>query len=52
LADKWLEDKGDDIAPDDDKKSEENNRFGLEMILEPKSPVNNHEKLFMDCDTP
>ena len=44
MADKWAEDKGDDIAPDDDKKSDENNRFGLEMILELMSPVNNHEQ--------
>jgi hypothetical protein len=44
LADKWADDNGDDIALDDDKKSEENNRFGLEMILEPMGPVNNHEQ--------
>jgi hypothetical protein len=34
LAGKWAEDKGDDIAPpDDDKKSDENNKFCEEMIF-------------------
>jgi hypothetical protein len=44
LAGKWAGDKGDDIAPDDDKKSEENNKFREEMIFEPMGPVNNHEQ--------
>jgi hypothetical protein len=44
LAGRWEGDKGDDIAPDDDKKSEENNKFREEMIFEPMGPVNNHEQ--------
>ncbi|MZG53704.1 MAG: DUF1794 domain-containing protein [Nitrospinae bacterium] len=44
LAGTWEGDKGDDIAPDDDKKSEENNKFREQMILEPMGPVRNHEQ--------
>ena len=45
LAGKWAGDKGDDIAPDDDKKSDENNKFREEMIFEPMGPVNNQEQI-------
>lgn len=44
LAGTWKGDKGDDIAPDDDRMEIENNKFREQIIFEPMGPVNNHEQ--------
>jgi hypothetical protein len=44
LAGIWEGDKGDDIAPDDDRVSKENNLFRERITLEPIGEVNNHEQ--------
>jgi hypothetical protein len=43
LAGIWEGDKGDDIAPSDDRGTE-NNRFRERISFEPFGPVNNHEQ--------
>lgn len=40
----WEGDKGDDIAPDDDRVSIENNKYRERLVLEPTGEVNNHEQ--------
>lgn len=42
LAGTWEGDKGDDIAPDDDPKETETNKYRESLVLEPFGPVNNH----------
>jgi hypothetical protein len=44
LAGTWEGDKGDDIAPDDDRVSVENNKYHERIVLEPIGEVNNHEQ--------
>ena len=44
LAGVWEGDKGDDIAPDDDRVSIENNKYRERLVLEPIGEVNNHEQ--------
>jgi len=39
----WHGDKGDDIAPSDDRGTE-NNKYREQMIFEPIGPANNHEQ--------
>jgi hypothetical protein len=39
----WEGDKGDDIAPSDDRGTE-NNKFRERIVLKPISPVDNHEQ--------
>ena len=44
LAGVWEGDKGDDKAPDDDRKGVEHNLFRERMTFEPIGEVNNHEQ--------
>ena len=44
LAGTWEGDKGDDMAPDDDRTQTENNKYREQIIFEPMGPVNNHEQ--------
>lgn len=44
LAGVWEGDKGDDIAPADDRAETENNKFRERMTFVPFGPVNNHEQ--------
>ncbi len=44
LAGAWEGEKGDDIAPSDDRGTE-NNKFRERMIFEPLGPTNNHEQV-------
>ena len=44
LAGTWEGTKGDDIAPSDDRKTE-NNKFREQTTFEPFGPVNNHEQI-------
>jgi len=44
LAGKWEGAKGDDMSPDDDRTSTENNKYLERLTLEPFGPVNNHEQ--------
>lgn len=44
LAGIWEGDKGDDIAPSDDRGTE-NNKFRERMIFEPFGPTTNHEQV-------
>ena len=44
LAGVWEGDKGDDIAPDDDRTSVQNNKYRERIVLEPIGEVNNHEQ--------
>jgi hypothetical protein len=44
LAGIWEGDKGDDIAPDDDRVSKENNKYHERIVMEPIGEVNNHEQ--------
>ena len=43
LAGIWEGDKGDDVAPSDDRGTEQN-KFRERITLEPIAPVNNHEQ--------
>jgi hypothetical protein len=43
LAGIWEGDKGDDVAPSDDRGTEQN-KFRERLVLEPIAPVNNHEQ--------
>jgi len=43
LAGIWEGDKGDDVAPSDDRGTERN-KFRERIVLEPIAPVNNHEQ--------
>lgn len=43
LAGVWEGDKGDDVAPSDDRGTERN-KFRERLVLEPIAPVNNHEQ--------
>jgi hypothetical protein len=38
----WEGDKGDDIAPDENPKDIENNKYRERLVFEPIGPVNNH----------
>jgi hypothetical protein len=40
----WVGEKGDDIAPSDDR-GETNSKYREQMIFEPMGPVNNHEQV-------
>ncbi len=42
LAGVWEGDKGDDIAPDENPREKENNKYRERLIFEPFGPVNNH----------
>ncbi len=44
LAGIWEGDKGDDIAPSDDRRGIENNKYRERIVFEPLSVVNNHEQ--------
>jgi hypothetical protein len=44
LAGTWEGEKGDDIAPSDDRGTE-NNKYRERIVFEPISPVQNHEQL-------
>lgn len=44
LAGTWEGDRGDDIAPDDDRVSIENNKYRERLVLEPIGEVENHEQ--------
>lgn len=44
LAGVWVGDKGDDLAPDDDRRGIENNKFRERMTFEPFGPTDNHEQ--------
>lgn len=44
LAGVWEGDKGDDIAPDDDRRSIENNKYRERLSLLPFGPVDNHDQ--------
>lgn len=44
LAGTWEGDKGDDMAPDDDRTQTENNKYREQIIFESMGPVNNHEQ--------
>lgn len=44
LAGVWEGEKGDDIAPSDDRGTE-NNKYRERIVFEPISPVQNHEQL-------
>lgn len=44
LAGIWEGNKGDDIAPDDDRQGSENNKYRERLTLEPFGPVDNHEQ--------
>jgi len=43
LAGIWEGEKGDDVAPSDDRGTEQN-KFRERLVLEPIAPVNNHEQ--------
>ncbi|MGI9290083.1 MAG: heme-binding beta-barrel domain-containing protein [Gammaproteobacteria bacterium] len=45
LAGIWEGDKGTDVAPDDDRVSEEINKYRERILLEPIGDVENHEQL-------
>ena len=40
----WEGDKGDDIAPDDDRTKVENNKYRERMVFEPTGLVENHDQ--------
>jgi hypothetical protein len=42
LAGSWEGDKGDDMAPDENPRDMENNKYRERLVLEPFLPVNNH----------
>ena len=42
LAGVWEGDKGDDIAPDENPREIENNKYRERLVLEPFDPVDNH----------
>jgi hypothetical protein len=42
LAGIWEGDKGDDVAPNDDPKEKEINKYRERLVLEPFDPVDNH----------
>lgn len=44
LAGVWEGDKGDDLAPDDDRVSVENNKYRERITFEPIGEVTNHEQ--------
>jgi hypothetical protein len=44
LAGIWEGVKGDDLAPDDDRVSVENNKYRERLVLEPIGEINNHEQ--------
>ena len=46
LAGIWEGDKGDDVAPSDDRGTE-HNKFRERIVLEPIAPVNNHEQTLL-----
>ncbi len=44
LVGTWEGDKGDDLAPDDDRTQVENNKYRERLVFEPTGQVNNHDQ--------